>query len=177
MFYHPPITPKPSAESFDPTRQRNGGGGGGILVSVCPSVCSRAGGGGAHYMKITTYAPPFWPPFFQVYGKYVEFTLSIAKNWQNEQFRHPPSPLFGPLYHFESTGGTEHLYPKPNRVRIFFKIFDFDFLLISLWIQYELVIIRVQVIMWQRGYIRTQFFLVFFLSFFAPFIANYTGAW
>ena len=22
------------------------------------------GGGGTHYMKVTTYAPPFWPPFF-----------------------------------------------------------------------------------------------------------------
>ena len=65
-------------------------------------------GGGTHYMKVTTYAPPFRPPFFRSPENLYSFDPYILAKWGKCRISTPifhqnwakcivSTPLFGPL--------------------------------------------------------------------------------
>ena len=79
---------------------------------------------GTHYMKVTTYTPPF-RPLFQVSWKFA--SIVSTPMYEGKWGKCISTPFFcqtlakcivstHPLFlHFESTGGAQHPYPKPNR--------------------------------------------------------------
>ena len=86
-----------------------------------------AAGRGTHYMKFTTYAPPFPPPFFRSLENLYSFDPYILAKMGKMSYFDPYfssklgkmysfHPLFWPLKRFELMGGAEHPYLEPDRV-------------------------------------------------------------
>ena len=59
------------------------------------------GGGGTHYMKVTTYAPPFGPPFFKSLVNLYSFDPYILAKMRKMYFDPYFSSKLGKMYSFD----------------------------------------------------------------------------
>ena len=70
--------------------------------SCCWGPVLGGGEGGTHYMKVTTYAPPFRPPFFRSLENLYSFDPYIlAKMWKMLYFDPYFSSKLGKMYSFD----------------------------------------------------------------------------